>query len=100
MVQQLGGHMLDEPKDWHGLLESAKRTLLECTWVGFQDTMTANIEQLAKIINTPLVETVDNVTPNRPAPEAEDRRTIDRLHELNKYDIELWQWAKNQQFSN
>jgi len=96
MVRQLGGHILDEPTDFPALLENAKLALKEALWVGRQDRFDRDIERLNAILNEPLDTTRMNVTPERPAYGDEDPRVINRLYELNGYDLQLWRWFEAQ----
>jgi hypothetical protein len=98
MVRQLGGHMLDEPNDFPALLESARRTLKEALWVGRQDAIEEDLSKLAEILRVQLEMRRENVTPTRPSHEDEDPRLLNRLYELNGYDLQLWQWARKALF--
>lgn len=93
MVRQLGGHMLDDPDDFPGLLERAKRTLEEAFWVGRRDTIDADLARLGRLLGNRFQMVRENVTPARPPIACEDPKIVDRLRELNRYDDALWQWA-------
>jgi hypothetical protein len=84
--------MLDEPTDFPALLENAKLALKEALWVGRQDSLERDIERLNAILNERLDTTRINVTPERRTYGEEDPRVINRLYELNGYDLQLWRW--------
>lgn len=94
IVRQLGGHMLDRTGDPGALLEAAKATLREAVWVGFHQSIAADLARLGEILETDLRPSRENVTPNRRALVDEDSAVIERLHSLSAYDRELFAWAK------
>ena len=95
MVRQLGGHMLDPPTDLPQLLERAKETLRDALWVARQETLQADLLRLSAILGRDLSDLRENVTPTRPAIENEPKELVDRLMELNRYDMRLWDWANS-----
>jgi hypothetical protein len=94
MVRQLGGHMLDAPGDFATLLEKAKQTLQSALWVGKQDSFDADVSRLGRTLGLPLEPMRENITPMRPRREDENPALMERLYNLNRYDLELWQWAQ------
>ena len=96
MVRQLGGHMLDAPVDFPGLLEKAKETLREAFWVGRVETLPADLERFGTLLGCGLEIKRENVTEARPPIDAEDPRVLDRLHALNDYDFQLCRWWENE----
>lgn len=91
MVRQLGGHVSDEvdASTLPSLLDRAKETLLQAEWVGFKETLARDF---ARVSSAPIER--ENVTPNRPAWDDIPLEVIARLRELNVYDAQLWEWAK------
>lgn len=96
MVRQLGGHMLDAPVDLPFLLDMARGTLKNALWVGRQDSLDADLSRLAVILGVAFETARENMTPSRPRLVDEDPLVLERLHALNSYDLQLWQWAKSQ----
>jgi hypothetical protein len=93
MVRQLGGHMLDEPGDFEGLLDGAKQTLSEAFWVGFQSRLLKDFNRLPikKAAHADL--RVENRTPRRVVTPENNPEIMACLKELSRYDLALWEWA-------
>ncbi len=92
MVRQLGGHMLDKPDCLPELLERAKETLRSAAWVGTYSTLNEDLGRLAAQFGLEIAMRRDNVTPQRATYDTEDPRVLNRLYELNGYDMQLWNW--------
>ncbi len=97
MVRHLGAHPLDINIDFELALKRAKETLQWCRWVGFYDTLQADLDRLGKIdpILAPLVNlSYEKANLERPEVRQIPLHIRKRIMELNEYDHELYHWAK------
>ena len=100
-VRQLGGHALDREADHCLALEQAKRTLTIAAWVGRQGSLDADIEQLRTRFSEwkALAVPVLNKTRYATAPSPPQANVLERIQELNLYDIELYNFAARTLFN-
>jgi hypothetical protein len=88
--------MLDEPTNLGALLEAAKVTLKEALWVGEHVSLPRDLVKLSQILGSSLSMVKANVTPSRPSIASEPEAVKQRILELNRYDNELYQWARSE----
>lgn len=79
------------------VLEPAKRTLERLDFVGLYERLRPDMKRLCEICGwDPTIPLpVANVTPNRKTQTDLDQETLELIHQLNRDDIELYNYAKN-----
>ncbi len=97
-VRQLGAHALNMQVDYEEAYENAKRTLESAAWVGTQETLGADIARLISTLGLEGKFDLENlnVTKERKATYELSARTEASIRRLNKYDLQLYQYARNE----
>lgn len=95
-VRQLAGRSLDPAVDLDAAFEQAKRALLRCSWVGFHESLENDLAALRRRYPdfSDLILPRVRVTPERLLMRDVSVALKSRIHDLNRYDIRLYEWAK------
>lgn len=94
-TRQLGGHALDYFTDIRNICVSAKKTLERCSWIGLQESLDYDINRLySNIPDIPKLNLrIENFTLGRYKLSDLSVDIIGRIKKLNKYDIDIYQYA-------
>jgi hypothetical protein len=97
-VRQLGDHVLNVSADLDKASETAKAVLRSAAWVGRQETLAADLEKLG--MRQPELAGLSistlNTTGERRSVADLNPRTIERIRELNVYDLDLYSFASDE----
>tara|TARA_R110002110_G_scaffold376568_2_gene586596 strand:- start:102102 stop:102782 length:681 start_codon:yes stop_codon:yes gene_type:complete len=95
MTRQLGGETTNLQTDLDQALAKAKQRLLSAFWVGFQETIVADVDRLRQRPEFDAFPALNEVNPTaQKSPVGANTRS--RVAEMNAYDMELYAWARNQ----
>ena len=100
-VRQLGDHALNSDADHRVALERARQTLISAAWVGRQQSLDADIDQLGKRFPEwkGLTLAVLNQTQYPAPPGPLNADLLKTIRALNQYDLELYEFAARTFFS-
>ena len=95
MTRQLGGETTNLQADMDLALAKAKQRLLSAYWVGFQESIVADVDRLRQLPEFDAFPVLKEVNPtSQKSPVGTITRSC--LEEMNAYDMKLYAWARKQ----
>jgi hypothetical protein len=94
-VRQLGDHVLNTSANLDKAFEAAKAVLRSAAWVGRQETLDADLQRLGMQFPelADLSMSTMNATGQRNSADELSPKVIQRIRELNAYDLDLYAFA-------
>ena len=93
-TRQLGGHVLDLEPNMDEAFERAKVTLRRAAWIGCTETLDRDIPRLRGLLPHLGPMPTLNTTAKRSPLSRLDADVLARIAELNRYDLELYEFAR------